>query len=152
MAFSFRLESILHWKKNLEELAQKRLADLRRELQKKEEEIQDRILQRITRTQELMEKSTQGMGAAEYLTYQQFLERGHDELRSLEEEKRKLSRDVEEARQRLLALTQEKKILEKLKERRFRRYNQQLEQKVQVANDEWTIQRYGSGPKKFPPR
>lgn len=149
MAFVFKLQSLLNWKKSLEELAQKHLADLRQELQRQEEEIQNLTIQRITYDQEVKEKSAQGIPAGEYMNYQEFLEQSYHALIALEEKKKGHVQEIEEARKKLLSLTKEKKILEKLRERRFRSYMLEMERKIQAIHDERAVQRHHSIREEF---
>jgi flagellar protein FliJ len=149
MAFVFKLQTLLNWKKSLEELAQKHLADLRQELQRQEEEIQDLIIKRITYDQEVKEKSAQGIPAGEYMNYQEFLEQSYHALVALEEKKKGQVQKIEEARKKLLALIKEKKVLEKLRDKRFRRYMLEMERKVQAIHDERAVQRHHSIHEEF---
>lgn len=144
MAFVFKLQSLLDWKKSLEELAQKELADLRQLLQKQEEEIQNLFLKRITYDQEAKEKSALGIPVGEYIAYQEFLEQSYHDLIALEERKKRRIQEIEKAREKLLSLTKERKILEKLKEKSLRRYMQELEKKLQAIQDERTVQRHNA--------
>ncbi len=142
MAFAFKLQSLLNWKKSLEELAQKELAAQFVELRKQEEEIEGLILKRIAYEQELKEKSVKGIPAGEYLAFQQYFEQSYQELIKREEKKRDLIREIEATRQKLLSLTKERKILDKLKEKRRKKYLYELERKEQSTNDERAIQQF----------
>ena len=53
MQFSFRLQTFLNWKRNLEESSQMRLAEKIKQLRIQEEEIQQLIQQRAEKDQEL---------------------------------------------------------------------------------------------------
>lgn len=56
MQFSFRMQTLLNWKRNLEELSQMRLAEKIRQLKAQEEKIQQLIDQRLKTDQKLKEK------------------------------------------------------------------------------------------------
>ena len=147
MAFVFKLQNLLNWKKNLEELSQMRLTEKLKQLRFEEEEIQRLIEQRSTYQQELQEKSRQGLSAAEYLTYQYYLERTLQDLLLQEEKKEITTREAEGEREKLMALTKQKKILEKLREKRLRKFMLQSEREERSKNDETVISRYRSSPK-----
>ena len=147
MGFVFKLQGLLNWKKNLEELSQMRLAEKLKQLQAEEEEIQRLIKQRSAYQQELREKSVQGLKAAEYLTYQHYFERSLKDLLFREEKKKITLREVEVEREKLVAFTKQRKILEKLKEKRLKKFMYQLEQEERTKNDERVISRYQSSPK-----
>ena len=147
MGFVFKLQGLLNWKKNLEELAQMRLAEKLKQLQAEEEEIQRLIRQRSAYQKELREKSVQGLNVAEYLTYQHYFERSLEDLLFRQEKKEITLREIEVERKKLIAFTKQRKILEKLKERRLKRFMYQLEQKDRARDDERVISRYQSSPK-----
>jgi len=147
MGFVFKLQGLLNWKKNLEELAQMRLAEKLKQLQAEEEEIQRLIKQRSAYQQELREKSVQGLNVAEYLTYQHYFERSLKDLLFRQEKKKITLREIEVEREKLIAFTKQRKILEKLKEKRLKKFMYQLEQEDRTKNDERVISRYQSSPK-----
>jgi flagellar protein FliJ len=142
MTFLFKLQSLLNWKKSLEELAQKELAVQLKELRKEEEEIEALILKRIGYDQELKEKSAQGIPSGEYLTYQQYSEQTYKELINREEKKGKRLQDIERAREKLLVLSKERKILGKLREKRYKKYLYESERKDQSTSDERAVQQF----------
>ena len=147
MRFIFKLQALLNWKKNLEELSQMRLADKLKYLQTQEEEIQNLRNQRSAYAQEINERSLQGLKAGEYLTYQQYFEESYKDLMGKEEEKKLTIREIEMEREKLIAFTKQRKILEKLKEKRLRKFIYQAEKEDQIKSDERAIRRYQSSPK-----
>jgi flagellar FliJ protein len=147
MAFVFKLQGLLNWKKNLEELSQMRLAEKLKQLQVEEEEIQGLIEQRSAYYLELQEKSVRGLKAAEYLIYQHYFERSLQDLLLREEKKKITLREAEAEREKLVALTKQRKILEKLKEKRLKKFMYQSEREERSKNDERVISRYRSSPK-----
>ena len=147
MAFVFKLQGLLNWKKNLEELSQMRLAEKLKQLQVEEEEIQGLIEQRSAYYLELQEKSVRGLKAAEYLIYQHYFERSLQDLLLREEKKKITLREAEAEREKLVALTKQRKILEKLKEKRLKKFMYESEREERSKNDERVISRYRSSPK-----
>jgi flagellar FliJ protein len=147
MRFVFKLQALLNWKKNLEELSQMRLADRLKYLQTQEEEIQNLRNQRSAYAQEMNERSLRGLKAGEYLTYQQYFEKSYKDLILKEEKKKHTIREIEMEREKLIAFTKQRKILEKLKEKKLERFMYQAEREEQIKNDERAIRRYQSPPK-----
>jgi flagellar FliJ protein len=147
MRFVFKLQALLNWKKNLEELSQMRLADKLKHLKTQEEEIQSLINNRSAYSQEINELSLKGLKVGEYVTYQQYFEESYRDLILKEAKKRLTIQEIEVERGNLIAFTKERKILEKLKEKRLKKYMYQLEKEDQIKNDERTIRRYQSSPK-----
>jgi flagellar export protein FliJ len=80
MRFVFKLQALLNWKRNLEELAQMRLAEKIKDLKTQEEEIQNLRNQRTAYAKEINEKSLRGLKAGEYLTYQHYFEESYSDL------------------------------------------------------------------------
>lgn len=147
MRFVFKLQALLNWKKNLEELSQMRLADKLKYLQTQEEEIQNLRNQRSAYAEEMNERSLRGLKAGEYLTYQQYFEESYKDLILKEEKKKHTIREIEMEREKLIAFTKQRKILEKLKEKKLERFMYQAEREEQIKNDERAIRRYQSPPK-----
>lgn len=147
MRFVFKLQALLNWKKNLEELSQMRLADKLKHLKTQEEEIQSLINHRSAYSQEINELCLKGLKVGEYVTYQQYFEESYKDLILKEAKKRLTIQEIEVERGNLIAFTKERKILEKLKEKRLKKYMYQLEKEDQIKNDERAIRRYQSSPK-----
>jgi flagellar FliJ protein len=148
MRFSFPLEALLNWKRSLEESSQMRLAEIVTRLKVQEQEIEKLILKRLSHEEKLKEKSHRGIRVGEYLLYKQFAEDSRRDLLSKEEKKKRTLREIEEEREKLIALMKEKKILEKLKEKQFKSFLSQSEKAEQKQNDEIATLKYPSSSKK----
>ena len=138
MKFIFPLQVLLNWKRTLEEFAQMKLTGEIRRLRKQEEEIERLALLRLSREEELRGKSLRGIQAGEYLLYKDYEEESRSELLFKEEEKKKTLRVVAEEREKLVTLTKERKILDRLKEKRFRTFLHQMDIRDQKEIDEMT--------------
>ncbi len=142
MRFSFPLQTLLNWKKSLEERSQMRLAQMNTRLKAQEQEIESLALKRLSCERTLSEMAGKGVGAGEYLLYKQFSE---DTLRDLlfkEEEKRSTLREIEKERGQLMIFTREKKTLEKLKEKSLKDFRTRMEKAEQKENDEISTMKY----------
>jgi len=142
MPFHFSLQPLLNWKKSLEEQSQMRLAGIMTRLKAQEEEIEKLTLKRLACELKLKEKSEQGIPAGEYLLFKQFGEESRKELISKEDEKKSILREIDQERGTLLALTKEKKILERVKEKQFKEFLSRLEKAEQKQADETTTLKY----------
>jgi flagellar FliJ protein len=142
MPFHFSLQPLLNWKKSLEEQSQMRLAGMMIRLKAQEEEIERLTLQRLACEQKLKEKSEQGIPAGEYLLFKQFGEESRKELISKEDEKRRILREIDQEREKLLALAKEKKTLERLKEKQLKEFLSRLQRAEQKRADENTTLKY----------
>jgi flagellar FliJ protein len=142
MKFNFPLQILLNWKRNLEEFAQMKLAEKIQRLRKQEEEIERLAFLRFSRDEELQEKSLRGIPAGEYLLYKDYGEETRKELLLKEEEKKNTIRVVAEEREKLISLTKERKILDRLKEKGFRTFLRQMDIRDQKEIDEMTTLKY----------
>lgn len=126
----------------MEELSQLRLADRLKNLRAQEEEIQALAEQRSAYSRELNERSRQGLRAGELLTYQRYFESSHQDM-ILKGEKKKIAiREIDTEREQLITLTKQKKILEKLKERQWKKFSYRAEQEERNKSDERALRDY----------
>jgi len=142
MKFAFPLQILLNWKRNLEEFAQMKLAEKIQRLRKQEEEIERLAFLRFSRDEELREKSLQGIQGSRYLLYKDYAEESRKELLSKEDEKKNTIRVVAEERGKLVTLTKERKILDRLKEKRFKTFLRQMDIRDQKEMDEMTAMKH----------
>jgi flagellar protein FliJ len=150
MPFSFRLESILNWKRSLEESSQMRLAEKMKQLKTVEEEIRQLISERFESDRQLREKMTKGIQVGEVLVHKQFGESRYQDLLIKEGKRKERLSEVETERERLTGLMKERKMLERLKEKKLRKYSTQMEKLAQKANDELVTTHYRSDQKLIP--
>jgi flagellar FliJ protein len=147
MRFSFRLQSLLNWKRSLEESSQMRLAEKIKQLKIQEEEIRLLIRQRVEKDQELNEKMSSPVNVGEYLTYKQFGEDSYYDLLRREKQKERKKGEIEGERENLVGLMKERKMLERIKEKRLRKFIYQMEKLDQKNVDEMVIRRVPSAYK-----
>ena len=139
MRFSFRLQSLLNWKRSLEESSQMRLAEKIKQLKIQEEEIRLLIQQRVEKDQELNGKMRSPVNLGEYLTYKQFGEDSYYDLLRRENQKERKKGEIEGERENLVGLMKERKMLERIKEKRLKKFIYQLEKLDQKNVDEMVI-------------
>ena len=142
MKYLFRLQKLLDWKKSLEDQSKLMLIQKNEELKRKEEEIKKLIEERSQRAKVLEEKLRKGMKTIEYLLYQQFNEWSYNELMEQKGFRLDKEQEVERELKNLLILIKERKILERLKEKRFKKFIQQQEKEEQKFIDLLTLRRY----------
>jgi flagellar FliJ protein len=139
MRFSFPLQTLLNWKRNLEECSQISLATKITRLKNQEKEIQALTLKRMYYDEELKKKSLQGIRAEEYSLYKVFGEESWGDLLAKGLKMKDTIREVEVERGKTITLSREKKILEKLKEKRLKFFLDHLQKLEQKGNDEMMI-------------
>ena len=141
MRFSYRFQTLLNWKKNLEELSQMQLAGKMEELKKQEEEIERIRRQRTDSDRRLAEELTKGMETGAYLLHKEFGEDRLNDLLRKEGEKRLTLREIEEVREELIGFMRETKILDRVKEKDLRKFTDQMEKSDQKKIDEMVVMR-----------
>ena len=141
MAFSFRLQALYHWRKNLEELSQLRLAGHLHTLAGQEERRNKLQQTRAAYAGECREKVSQGAPINDLALYFDFFEDSFHQGEVLEAERKKTSALIEAERRKLMNLSRERKILEKLKERQFNKYLVDEDKKERKATDDLIVQR-----------
>jgi flagellar FliJ protein len=142
MRFPFSLQPLLDWKRNLEEVAQIRLTGKITLLKGQEKEIERLTLKRLAYEEELRNKISQGIMGREYVLYKQFAEESRADLNIKERKKKETVQEIERDREKLIQLSKEKKVLERLKEKKQKSFLYQMEKGEQKKNDEMVITRY----------
>jgi flagellar FliJ protein len=141
---------LLNWKRDLEEYSQMRLAERMKQLKKQEEEIQELAQKRVKNDQELHRKMKKRILIGEYLIHKQFGENSYDDLLSKEGLKKRIEGEIEGERENLIGLMKERKMLEKIKGRRLRKFLDQMEKSEQKKVDEMVIQKYPNRSNSLP--
>jgi flagellar export protein FliJ len=141
MGFVFRYQTLLDWKRNLEELAQIKLAETAERLRAQEEAIRQLNERRRREEAELQHKMVKGIEVGELLTYKQSEEDSYRELLGMEERRQEITREMEQERQRLVGLMRERKTLEKLEERSLKAFNRRMDKLEQKTVDELFLAR-----------
>jgi len=122
----------------------RKLAERVGQLKAQEECIQRLIQQRFLNDQELIKSSEKELKGGEYLLYKQFGEDSYMVFLSKEDEKQQTVKEIDVARENLIAVMKERKILERLKEKKFKSVLSQAEKLGQAINDEMITMRYPS--------
>jgi flagellar export protein FliJ len=141
--FVFRLQTLLNWKRTLEELSQMRLSQKTKRLRDHEEDIQRVIDLRISTGQRLQNMIQEPITASEFLIYKGYEEACYGEIRSKEEEKEHLVGEIESEKKELVAFMREKKVLERLEKKGAKRFDLQMEKMDQKEIDEEAVMRRG---------
>jgi flagellar protein FliJ len=142
MGFAFRFQSLLDWKRNLEELSQLKLAERGEHLRTQEEKIRQLTDRRLREEADLQKKMIKGIEARELVTYKESQEESYQELLRMEAKKQEIIREIEAERVRLIGLMRERKIMEKLKERSLKAFTRRMDELEQKTVDELFLAGY----------
>ncbi|MFW5819089.1 MAG: flagellar export protein FliJ [Desulfovermiculus sp.] len=113
----FPLDSVLNYRKNLEDMAQLALGQARQEYQRIEQRILAEQAQLAEVRQALDARQTQGTDAMTLMLHQQYLERLGHNLQRLEQELLRMDKMIWDKKKALHTACTDKKKLEKLKMR-----------------------------------
>lgn len=144
MKFLFRLESVLNWKRSLEDHSQVRLAQKREKLRGQEEDIQSLMRHRFEIDRRVNERLKQSLQAGDYLISKQFNEESYDELVKKEHQKKETEKEIDRELEKLKGFMKERKMLEKIREKRFEKYSCQEKKLEQKNMDDRVIGKLGS--------
>lgn len=149
MAYRFRLETVLVYRRNLEEQAQLALA---REIQVLTEhqsllvDLQD-IRQRII--EDFDEKKKKQMGAPLFSFYMESIRRKEREIEAQEDVVAQQEAVVGKAREELSERVKSRKVIEKAREKDYQKYLQEFLRNEQKEGDEQAILRAGRNDNLF---
>lgn len=113
----FPLDSVLNYRKNLEDMAQLALGQARQEYRRVEQRILAEKAQLAEVRQALDARQTQGTDAMTLMLHQQYLERLGHNLQRLEQELLRMDKMIWDKKKALHTACTDKKKLEKLKMR-----------------------------------
>ncbi len=133
--FKFSLEQVLNLKSNLKKQVQQELAGLEADRRQLEEKIQH-LGDQWQRENQALQSSNESLQAAEYqlrLSYLDFLDR---KINQEKESLFALMNRLAETRSKLLTLSREEQMLEKLRERKAEQHRQEVIRAEQAFNDE----------------
>jgi len=142
MKFLFKLQPLLNWKESLKEASRMALAKKNYQLRKQEGEIEILKTQREDQNQEIQDSMKTGVMAWEFLFCQLFQEKTYEDLKQKEGSKKKTELEAQQERKRLIGLMMEKKILERLREKRFNLFLKEQNRQAQKELDEISIGTY----------
>ncbi len=132
MLYVFKLEALLNYRKRLEELAQQVLAQKIAALAEAQQQLDRLKMQERQCLFELMKRRTEGIPAAYYVLYTEYLDALARDIERQQMEVVQRNKAVTQARQKLIELSKQTKMIEKIKEKDLaavRRETARLEQK-----------------------
>jgi flagellar FliJ protein len=140
--FAFRLETLLHYRKNLEEKEQAVLFQLSSRLRRESSHLQDLQEKHQETLKELTQMRTEGASYGETSWFYLYLDRLRFEMRRSSERIRHLEQDIQEQKAVLVEASKKKKILDSLKTKEKKAFNSALDKQEQKAVDEIVVLRF----------
>lgn len=150
MAYRFRLESVLNYRRNLEELAQQQLGREQLALDGHLRQLAEFEAEFARLVEELEGRKQKPVPAPLYMLYRQAIDRKEADIarqhRVIEAQKKK----VEQARTLLMERVKARKVMEKARERDQEKHLQNELRKEQNASDEQMVLRFGRHGQRLP--
>lgn len=144
--FKFSLQRVLEIRKHKEELLKNELVTLRREHTHEESILRELETKHIEQLNEIRKRqSCPNISSEEMLRYYLYLERLDNDIERQQTKLLELEQKVEAAKERLIKASQERKVLEKLHERKFEEWKWEQEKIEQAFLDEIALSMYTRG-------
>lgn len=141
--FKFNLQRVLEIRKHKEELLKNELAALRREHTHEESVLRELEARHLRYLNQIREKqASSSISSEEMLWYYAYIEYLDSSIERQKTKLRELEQKIELTKAKLIAATKEKKVLEKLRERRFEEFKLEEEKIDQAFMDEIALSMY----------
>lgn len=141
-SFRFKLQPVLHHRQKKEDIFKKELAEVRL-LFDREKAVLDKLRSRLSDLQaELRIKQQTSFTAPEAVSYSAFIDRVEREIEVQTIKLTDIASEVRRAQERLVEASKDKKILEKLHDKRYEEYKIESDKAEQVLIDEMATMRH----------
>ena len=140
--YRFRFESVLKYRRRIEDQKQREFAFIQRNLMTELSKLQMLEEARNESLGFLSERQKKGMSIREIALFDAYLERNSYDIDLQREDLYRLYQDAEIKRQELLEASQRKSILEKLREHERNDYLEEERRLERIRNDEISINKY----------
>ncbi len=140
--FAFRLETLLRYRKNLEEKEQAALFQLHSRLQRENNHLQDLQRKHQEILAELTEQRLAGADYGETSWFYIYLDRLRFEMRRSAERINRLEQDIQNQKTVLVEASKKKKILDSLKTKEKKTFVTAVEKQEQKSVDDLVVIRF----------
>jgi len=139
----FDLHQVLNYRSDLERLRKQEFATARQDLDRASEKLAQERDQAASLAKDFAERNGQLNSVVELQLYADFFARKRDEIKEQQERVTALDRVLENRREELVQATQDKKVLESLKEKKDLEFRQEQQRKERDFLDEMAVQKKG---------
>ena len=145
MAYKYRLETVLTVRKNKEEQVQYRLAHEISVFVNQRHLLAELLERRLDLIQTVEEKKKLEISGGIYTFYMESLQNIDRQIEFQKASIQGQKKIIDDVRVELAGKVQEKRIVEKMKEKDYRKYVQEIIRKEQNDHDEMAVLRHGRG-------
>lgn len=139
----FDLHQVLNYRINLERLRKQEFASARQDLDRASTKLAQDQDEAAALARDFAERNGQLNSVVELQLYADFFARKRQEIKEQQEQVAALDRILEHRREELVLATQEKKVLESLKEKKENEFRQERQRKERDFLDEIAVQKKG---------
>jgi len=133
MAKKFKLQSVLNYRRTLEDQARQQLSSSQQQKNQLESQLHQHQLALQQLDSELKERQLEGLSIAEIDLFEAQIDHRRRLMVALQQRLEELERQIQQEREELLVAAREKQVMEKLKEKQeeeFRREQARLERNL----------------------
>ncbi len=141
MKFRFSLEALLNLREQRLEALKEELALLISSLREAEAELQGLRKRRAWYMEEFKERQRQGLSSLEILYYEDFLSDLEDKIHRQRMRVEELKKGIERKRQEIIVASQELKMVQKLRQRRWAEFVKESRRQEGLMLDEFGMRR-----------
>ena len=139
----FALHQVLNYRTDLERLRKQEFATARQDLDRANDRLNQERNQAADLAREFTERNGQIDSVVELQLYADFFARKREQIKQQQERIMALDRILEQRREELVQATQDKKVLESLKEKKEQEFRQEQQRKERDFLDEMSVQKKG---------
>jgi len=140
--YRFNLQVLLDYRKRIEEGLQIELSQVQRELEKEKQLLTAYQREKRYYEEELVRREEKEIDVSEALLYRDYLRGMRIRIKEQRDVVAKAKGDLDIKQNELLNATKKKKVLEKVKEKEWKRFKENLERKERILIDEVGMRKY----------
>ena len=147
--FQFRLQKVMETTQTREEIKKRELARAMQKLRKNEAELEtmlEVLEEHISHFETCRRRSTLKVSKLRNLS--SYMEKLRQEIQTQTKKIAQLAEEARDHREKLLEITKDKKVLEKLKDRKYKEFKKKLRSMEQKFMDEVSARSYANGKSK----
>jgi len=141
--FKFKLQPVLKHRQKKEDILKKELAEIR-QLYEKEKQLLEQLKSKLAELQEeLRVKQCSSVDASDIAVCSNYIDRVQREIETQVSRVADIAKEVIKAQERLMQASRDKKVLEKLHDKKYEEHKQESERIEQGLIDEIATVRHG---------
>ena len=140
--YRFNLQVLLDYRKRIEEGLQIELSQIQRKLKKEKQSLTAYQREKRYYEEELVEREEKEINVSEALLYRDYLRGMRIRIKEQRDVVAKAKGDLDIKQNELLNATKKRKVLEKVKEKEWKRFKENLERKERILIDEVGMRKY----------